>query len=482
MAIITRVDLLLNRRTKIVATIGPASSSADMCRRLIEAGVNVFRLNMSHGEHSGHVAAYDNIRAAAEELKLPVAIMADLCGPKIRTGRFEGGSVELVNGTEVTITVRDVPGTATLIPSQYDALAKDVGPGDRILLSDGLLELRVIEVHGDDVKCEVVHGGTLGDHKGINLPGVKVSAPSMTEKDFIDARFALELGVDYIALSFVRSAEDVLPLRQLIEGAGRYTHIIAKMEKPEALENAEEILSVTDGIMVARGDLGVELPPEEVPVAQDELIQMARGTGKPVIVATQMLESMITNSRPTRAEVTDVSHAVVSGADAVMLSGETAVGQFPIGAVEIMDRVAKQTEAHLWNQGRYGAPIAGQPPPVPVWTVIANATAHISKDLMARGVIVISKSGNTAITVAAARPAAPVVAITTEVDVYQRMALLWGVIPLLVDAGDYPDANDLVRLVVRDLGLAVEGQYVLLVRGFHQDPALNTPSITVITI
>ncbi len=482
MAIVTRVDLLRNRRTKIVATIGPASNQPGTCRALIEAGVNVFRLNMSHGEHAAHRTALEMIRKTADELSVPVAVMADLCGPKIRTGRFEGGEITLVDGATVTVTTREVVGTDGLIPSQYEALPGDVEPGDRILLADGLLELQVVSVDGTDVSCRVVHGGVLGNNKGMNLPGVAVSAPSLTPKDILDAEFAADLGVDYLALSFVRRASDIDVLRDLLEANGSAAQIIAKIEKPEALENAEDILEVADGIMVARGDLGVELPPEEVPVAQDALIEMAREHGKPVIVATQMLESMITNSRPTRAEVTDVSHAVVSGADAVMLSGETAVGQFPVEAVQIMDRVCKQTEAHLWSGGRYGAPRIDSKPPLPVWTVIANATAHISKDVLARGIMVISRSGTSAATVSAARPAAPVVGITGEPAIYRRMALLWGLIPLLVDEAGSANPNELSRSIARELGLADPGEYVLLVRGFHDDPSLNSPSVTVITV
>lgn len=482
MAIVTRVDLLKNRRTKIVATIGPASSSPAVCAGLIRAGVNVFRLNMSHGDHAGHRQSLETIRAAADELKIPVAIMADLCGPKIRTGRFEGDGIVLADGARVTVTTREVIGSDTVIPSQYGSLASDVLAGDRILLADGLLELRVLSTDGTDVECEVIHGGPLGNNKGINLPGVNVSAPSLTPKDIEDARFAIGAGVDYIALSFVRRAADIESLKALLNEYDCRAQIIAKIEKPEALENADSILEITDGIMVARGDLGVELPPEEVPVAQDELIALARERGKPVIVATQMLESMITNSRPTRAEVTDVSNAVVSGADAVMLSGETAVGQHPIGAVEIMDRVCKQTEAHLWSSGRYGSPRADVTPPLPVWTVVANATAHMSKDLMARGIMVISMTGTSAATVSAARPAAPVIGITSDPQIYRRMALLWGLVPLLVDEAGSANPNELTRQVANELGIADQGEYVLLVRGFHENPVLNSPSVTVITV
>ena len=390
MAVVTRVDLLKNRRTKIVATIGPASSSDHTLEQLLLAGVNVFRLNMSHGNQELHRDVFQRILAAADQLGLPVGILVDLCGPKIRTGQFENGAIDLVDGEVVTLTTRSGPGKAGLIISQYKNLCKDVTSGDCVLLADGLLELKVMSTSGEDAVCRVIHGGHLGDNKGINLPGVSISAPSLTSKDIADAKFAMSLGVDYIALSFVRRAQDVEDLRQLLGDSDM--RIIAKIEKPEALVNAEEILEVTDGIMVARGDLGVELPPEEVPVAQNQLITMARHKGKPVIVATQMLESMMHNPRPTRAEVTDVSHAVVSGADAVMLSGETAAGEFPIDAVQMMDRVARQTEAHLWSSGQYGLHETEEPPML-TSRVVGKGASQMSRDLMARAVVVITQSG-----------------------------------------------------------------------------------------
>ena len=303
MTIVTRFDLLKHRRTKIVATVGPSSRSPVQVRGLIQAGVDVFRVNMSHGKHSEHAAAIAVIREQAAALGTHTAILADLCGPKIRTGKFPDGPVTLVRDAEVTVTVRDVPGSASLIPSQYVGLAEDVRTGDRILLNDGAAELTVLTVAGTEVHCRVVQGGPIGDHKGINLPGVAVSAPSLTAKDIEDAHFALAQQVDFIALSFVRTAADVESLRAVIDASDARPWIIAKIEKPEALENSVEILQVADGIMVARGDLGVELPPEQVPLAQAQLVNTARIYDKPVIVATQMLESMISAARPTRAEV-----------------------------------------------------------------------------------------------------------------------------------------------------------------------------------
>ncbi len=374
-----------------------------------------------------------------------------------------------------------------MIVSQYKALAQDVKAGDRILLADGLFELKVIESTDVNVKCEVLHGGFLTDNKGMNLPGVDVSAPCMTEKDIDDAKFALSLGVEFIALSFVRTAEDILELRRLIEGftgnnkSGYAPSIIAKIEKPEALENAEAILEVTDAIMIARGDLGVELPPEEVPIAQSQLIEMARHRGKPVIVATQMLESMITHSRPTRAEVTDVSHAVTSGADAIMLSAETAVGDFPVESVEMMDRVARQSEAHLFSRGAWGIRLA-MSQPRRVWNTVASATAQLSKELKARAVIVVSQSGTSAQIISTARPAAPIIALTGNESVFNKMALVWGVVPLYRQEAGKANPNELARQIALELELVEEGGHILLVRGFHDEQELNLPSVTVITI
>src|SRR5262245_12255075 len=342
--------LLKRRRTKIVATLGPASSDPGAIEQLIAAGVDVFRLNMSHGTHAEHRAAYDRVRAAAAQRDAPVAVLVDLCGPKLRVGRFAGGRIDLTAGEQVVVTTRDVPGEPGLIPSQYEALAEDVRPGDRILLDDGLLELRVERVEGTEVGCQVVHGGVLRVRNGMNLPGVDVSAPSFTEKDREDTRFALEIGADFVALSFVRRASDLDELNALVAGS-RGAHVIAKIETPEALDAIDEILDACDAIMVARGDLGVEMPPEIVPIAQRRLLARARAKNKPAIVATQMLESMVQNAQPTRAEVSDVSTAVFAGADAVMLSAETASGAHPVAAVEMMDRVSRQVEGYQWSEG-----------------------------------------------------------------------------------------------------------------------------------
>ena len=482
MVLITQMTLLQNRRTKIIATVGPASATPSVLEALILAGVNVFRLNMSHGTHADHRKVDERIKQASAALKRPVAFLADLCGPKIRTGRFPGGAIELVVGEQVTIsTTHDVGGDG-LIATSYKALATDVRAGDAILLADGLLELRVLSTSETEAVCEVVHGGRLGDNKGINLPGVEVSARSLTEKDRADARFALDLGVDFIALSFVRTAEDILDLRREIDQHANGALIVAKIEKPEALQHADEILDATDAIMIARGDLGVELLPEQVPAVQRQLIDLAQQAQKPVIVATQMLESMMQNSRPTRAEVTDVFHAVESQADAVMLSAETAVGEFPVESVDMMHRIARQTEAQLWNRGEYGLMAVQQTPPVPLWNVIATTTSRMSRDLMARAVMVVTRSGKSAEIVATARPASPIVAMTHDAAVYRKLCLRWGVIPILDTEVGSQDPNDLARQYARELALAVPGEMVLLVRGFHGEQDKSLPSVTVIVV
>lgn len=482
MAVKTHVDLLLNRRTRIIATVGPACAGSDKIEQLISAGVNVFRLNMSHGDHTSHRAAFETIRDCADRLRIPVAVLADLCGPKIRTGSFTNGSMTLLEGEKIIIsTTADVGGDGVIV-SQYEALADDVKPGDRILLADGVFELKVLNKSDGEVQCEVIHGGELGDNKGMNLPGVAVSAPSMTEKDIHDAHFAIDMGVDFIALSFVRTATDLQALRSLIDESDARCRIVAKIEKPEALDNADKILDATDVVMIARGDLGVELPPEQVPSAQAQLIALSRQRGVPVIVATQMLESMMTQSRPTRAEVTDVAYAVESGVDAVMLSGETAAGQYPLESVRMMNRICRQTEAQLWESGHYGKFRTSDKPPLPLWNVIAESTARMSRDLLARAVMVVTRSGKSAEIVATARPASPIVAVTHDPEVCRRLCLCWGVIPILDRAVGKANPNDLARSLAISLTLAHEGQYVLLVRGFYGELDKNLPSVTVIEV
>jgi len=484
MPIVTEPDLLHYRRTKIVATVGPASSDPHTLERLIEAGVDVFRVNMSHGETGVHHRTIAAIREAARELKTHTAILVDLCGPKIRTGKFVAGTVKVITGATVIVTTRDVVGDAQTIPSQYAALPSDVRPGNRILLNDGAVELQVTNVSGPDVECVVLAGGAVGDHQGINLPGVAVSAPSLTAKDRKDVEFALEESADFLALSFVRSAADIESLQDLISSAAAKPMIIAKIEKPEALENSTAIIAAADGIMVARGDLGVELNPEQVPLAQHQLIDRALAANKPVIVATQMLESMITNARPTRAEVTDVSHAVASGTDAVMLSGETAVGHDPVRVVEMMDRIARQRESYHWQLDDRVKPADVSSPgrPVPFGDAIADAAAKLVADTGALAVLVISTRGMTAATISAARPAAPVIAISPDPRTCRRMSLMWGVVPHLDAQAGSENPTAVARRVATELKLADAGEFILLVRGFNSDPRLNTPTLTLLAL
>ncbi|MBF0245781.1 MAG: pyruvate kinase [Planctomycetes bacterium] len=480
------VNLLKNSRTKIIATLGPSSDSIEVICSLIEAGADVFRLNFSHGTHETHRATFENIHTAAQRKGRIVAVLADLCGPKIRAGLFRGGRIELVAGEKVVVTTRDVLGEPGLIPSQYRELSDDVRPGERILLDDGNIELTVESISGTEISCRVVNGGPLKDKKGINLPGVAVSAPALTPKDEDDARFALGLGVDYLALSFVRRKEDVTCLRKLVEASGRSTGIICKIEKPEALDNIDGILEASDGIMVARGDLGVELPPQKVPEAQAELIDLARRARKPVIVATQMMESMIEHPRPTRAEVSDVANAAVRGVDAVMLSGETAAGKYPVEVVRMMDAVIRQTEAYLWKKDFFQnlslPPLRKEGASLPLVDAISEATAQLSRSLLVRAVVVMSESGYSTALMSSCRPAAPVLGVSPEAIACRKGCLCWGVLPVLASRPDMEDACGLARRLVLQLGLAEVGERILLVRGFHMEVSCSMPTVTVVTV
>lgn len=469
------------RRTKIVATVGPASRDPATLEALVRTGVNVFRLNMSHGSADDHRTAFERIRAASENAGQPVAVLADLCGPKIRVGRFAGGRIDLAEGQAITVTTRDVQGSPGLIPSQYHELSHDVRPGDRILCDDGMIELRVERVEGTEIACTVVHGGVLKDRKGMNLPGVAVSTPALTDKDRVDARFALELGVDFLALSFVRRPEDVADLKAVIAAAGKPTPIIAKIERPEALDAIDQILSVADGLMVARGDLGVELAPEAVPIIQQDLVRRARLANKPIIVATQMLESMIEHPRPTRAEVTDVSQAVFSGADAVMLSAETASGAYPLRAVEVMDRIARQVEGWQWIEDAFRSLTEHEkerPAPLPLRLAVARSVSQLSRDLRVRSIVVRTQEGTTAAVVSATRPSAPILALTMDAAVCRRLELLWGVVPRRIDAFDFEHPHGAARRMAYELGLAEKGHTLLLLAGFGK----REPVITVLQV
>ncbi len=413
------------RHSKIVCTIGPASRSPRMIDRLLSAGMDVARLNFSHGTHEEHAKSISMLRAAAIEHEKPIAILADLQGPKIRTGPLAGGGPVLLRaGQRFVITTARVLGDSTRVNTVFTPLPKEVHRGNRILLSDGLIQLRVEQVRDNQVICEVVNGGALGEHKGINLPGVKLHVPALTPKDRADLVFALKHGADYIAVSFVRRPEDVLLAKQLIRRAGKDTPVIAKLEKPEAIENLDAILRAADGVMVARGDLGVEMKPERVPVVQKTIIARAREFRRPVITATQMLESMTENPRPTRAEASDVANAIFDGSDAVMLSAETASGKYPVEAVGMMARIIEEAEASIREFPR--------PAPqeqLKVAETVAELVCHASRELHMKLIAVFTHGGFTARLVSRYRPLVPIVAFSPEAETRRRMALIWGVLP-----------------------------------------------------
>ncbi len=418
----------VRRRAKIVCTMGPATNSEATMRDLMRCGMDVARLNFSHGTHEEHAHRIERLRRAAQHEGRTICILQDLQGPKIRTGRLKQHSpVKLKTGARLTITPRDVPGSASLVSTTFPALAKEVEPGSRILLADGLIELRVRAVRGEDVECEVVNGGLLGEHKGINLPGATVNVPSLTDKDLHDLEFGLKHGVDAVAVSFVRTAEDVRAAQRLIQSHGATVPVIAKLEKPQAIDHLEEIFEVCDGVMVARGDLGVEMAAEKVPVIQKHIIQRASEWRKPVITATQMLESMIENPRPTRAETSDVANAIFDGTDAVMLSGETASGKYPREAVSTMARIIEETEASLRVSPVYRRRERRR---LSIAETICESVAHAAQDLEMRAVAVFTESGHTAQLISKYRPAAEIYAFTAAPGVTARLNLLWGVHPL----------------------------------------------------
>ncbi|XXF77011.1 pyruvate kinase [Myxococcaceae bacterium GXIMD 01537] len=457
------------RRAKIVCTLGPASQTQEMLEALLENGMDVARLNFSHGSHEQHAENIAKLRAASLKVRKAVGILGDLQGPKIRTGRFVTGSTELKEGSTFSITTDEtVPGTDEIVSTTYPFLAADVNPGDRILLDDGLLELKVLETDKKSLlRTEVIHGGVLKNNKGINLPGVAVRAAALTEKDKADLIFGIKAGVDYIALSFVRQPGDIDIARQAMAEVGRQVPIIAKLEKPEAIARLDAILEKTDGVMVARGDLGVEIPPEEVPAVQKDIIRRSNARGLPVIVATQMLNSMIDNPRPTRAEASDVANAVYDGADAVMLSGETASGKYPVESVQMMERIvlAAESAARTTRELSRGIEI-----PLGVTTsfpdVIANVACQAARASGATLIAAFTLSGVTARLLAHYRPSVPIVAFSPNQEVRRRLALVWGVVPRVLEPIQETEA--MVRRVEEELlarGLARKGDRVVIVFG-----------------
>jgi pyruvate kinase len=454
------------RRAKIICTIGPACDSEEMIRDLMRTGMDVARLNFSHGTHSEHARRIKRLRRAARDLKRTVCILQDLQGPKIRTGRLQDGkAISLNPGAVLTITPRKVVGTASLIATDFAGLAREVEPGARVLLSDGRIELKVRSIRGDDVECLVLNGGLLGEQQGINLPGAAVAIPALTDKDKLDLRFGLKHGVDVVALSFVRSADDIREAKNLMREFGKTIPIVAKLEKPQAVERLEEILEAAHGIMIARGDLGVELPPERVPIIQKLVIQRAGVWRRPVITATQMLESMTDNPRPTRAEASDVANAIFDGTDVVMLSGETASGRYPRETVAMMVRIILEAEASI-------AQLPGTPRRrreehrYSVAETICESIAHAAEDLPMRAIAVFTESGNTARMLSKHRPKVRIYAFSRKPEVCNRMNALWGVHP--VHKQEWESAEAMLRTAEKELlpkGLLHAGDVLGLVAG-----------------
>jgi len=416
------------KRTKIVCTLGPASEKEEVLTALIENGLNVTRMNFSHGSHEEHKGRMDLVKKVREKLNKPVAILLDTKGPEIRTGNFDQPEVLLEEGQKFTITMKDVMGTKEMCTVSYKGLADDVVVGDTILIDDGLVGLRVDEVNGDDILCTVENSGIVKNHKGVNVPGVKINLPALTDKDISDIEFGISQGIDFIAASFVRKVSDVLAIREVLErNNATDIQIISKIENQEGVDNLDEIIAISDGIMVARGDLGVEIPTEEIPVVQKTMIEKCNKAGKPVITATQMLDSMMRNPRPTRAEVTDVANAIYDGTDAIMLSGETAAGKYPVEAVKTMATIAKRTEETL----KYNELLKNRKlEEATVTNAISYATCTTSADLNAKAIISFTTSGHTARMVSKFRPQCPIIATTEDEGVMRRLALVWGVYPV----------------------------------------------------
>ncbi|MBF4576554.1 pyruvate kinase [Frondihabitans sp. VKM Ac-2883] len=449
------------RRAKIVATLGPATSSYEDIRAIIDAGVDVARMNLSHGTYDVHQGVYDNVRQAAADSGRAVAVLVDLQGPKIRLGKFSDGPHELAVGDIFKITTEDILGTKEICGTTFKGLPQDVSAGDPLLVDDGRVKLRVLDTDGTVVTTEVVVAGTVSNNKGINLPGVAVNVPALSDKDEADLRWGLKLGADFIALSFVRNADDIDRVAEIMAEEGRKVPVYAKIEKPQAVDNLEAIIDAFDGIMVARGDLGVELPLEAVPIVQKHAVELSRRMAKPVIVATQMLESMISSPIPTRAETSDVANAVLDGADAVMLSGETSVGEFPVITVQTMARIVASTEEH----GLERIPALGTKPRT-LGGAITLAAAEVAEFVQASYVCVFTEGGDTVRRMARLRHAIPIVAFTTDEAIRRRMAMSWGVQSYLVDPVTHTDAMfGQVDDVLLGNTLADTGDKVIVISG-----------------
>lgn len=453
------------RKTKIVCTLGPATDDENVLRQLMLEGMSVARMNFSHGSHEEQKKRLDMVKKLRKELGLPVAALLDTKGPEIRIGDIEGGKVELKKGQTFVLTTEDIVGNAEIVSITYKQLYKDVKPGDSILIDDGLIGMEVQKIDGEEIVCQVKNGGFISNHKGVNVPGVELKMPFVSQKDYEDIVFAAEQDYDFIAASFTRTADDILEIRKILEEkGGQYIHIIAKIENMQGVENCEEILRVADGIMIARGDMGVEIPLEEVPVIQKKLIRMALKASKPVITATQMLDSMIKNPRPTRAETSDVANAIYQGTGAIMLSGETAAGAYPIEAVRTMARIAERTEKDIDYSREFKPRRLAERPDVT--NAISHATCTTAMDLNAAAIVAVTKSGRTVGRIAKYRPSCPIIGCATHSRVCRQLSLMWGVIP--VEMQEEETADDLFDHAVKlteDKGLISRGDLVVITAG-----------------
>jgi pyruvate kinase len=472
------------KKTKIVCTIGPASESEEVLKQLMLNGLNVARLNFSHGTHEEHKKRIDTIKKLREELDLPIAIMLDTKGPEIRIKTFKSGEVTLQTGDIFTLTTREVEGDETIVSVSYEGLPKDVSKGTRILIDDGLVELEVIEiVNGTDIRCTVLNGGTIKDRKGVNVPNVPINLPAVTEKDIEDIKFGIENDVDFIAASFIRKAEDVLQIRKILEeNGGEDIEIISKIENQQGVDNIDEIIEASDGIMVARGDLGVEIEAEKIPILQKQIIKKCNLAGKPVITATQMLDSMMRNPRPTRAEVTDVANAILDGTDAVMLSGETASGKYPIESVKTMYNIALNTE----SSSQYLETLQSKRTldnHISTTNAISRATCTTAEDLKASAIITATSSGYTSKAVSKFRPQSPIIAATTSEKVMRKLALVWGVYPVLSKKSENTD--EVIDMSIHSAmmkGYVKEGDLIVITAGIPVGVSGTTNLIKVHTI
>ena len=453
------------RRTKIVCTLGPSTDKEEVLRNLMKNGMNVARMNFSHGTHEEQKARLDMIKKLREELNLPVAALLDTKGPEIRIGDVEGGKLELKPGQEFTLTTEEMLGTEKKVTITYKELYKDVEPGDSILIDDGLIGMEVVRIDESDIVCRVKNGGFISNHKGVNVPGVELNMPFVSPKDLADIVFAVEQDYDFIAASFTRTAEDIMEIRKILQGhGGEKIHIIAKLENKQGVKNCEDILRVADGIMIARGDMGVEIPLEEVPVIQKELIRKAMHMGKPVITATQMLDSMMKNPRPTRAETSDVANAIYQGTSAIMLSGETAAGAYPIEAVQTMAKIAERTEQDIDYSREFKPRKLAEAPDVT--SALSHATCTTAADLKAAAIVAVSKSGRTVSRIAKYLPVCPIIGCTTDERVYRQLNLLWGVTPVVMkEANTADELFDHAVELAEQKGLIARGELVVIAAG-----------------